>query len=73
MKWQGRRESGNMEDRRGMGSSGKIVAGGGVIGVIILLINMFGGADLQNLTPVLEQMNNGNEQNHTTRFNSRRN
>lgn len=62
MKWQGRRESGNMEDRRGMGSSGKIVAGGGVIGVIILLINMFGGADLQNLTPVLEQMNNGNEQ-----------
>lgn len=59
MKWQGRRTSGNMEDRRGMGSSGKLVAGGGVIGVIILLINMFGGADLQNLTPVLEQMNNG--------------
>lgn len=62
MKWQGRRESGNMEDRRGMGSSGKVVAGGGIIGVIILLISMFGGADLQNLTPVLEQMNNGTEQ-----------
>lgn len=62
MKWQGRRESGNMEDRRGMGSSGKVIAGGGVIGVIILLINMFGGADLQNLAPVLEQMNNGTEQ-----------
>ena len=59
MKWQGRRTSGNMEDRRGMGSSGKVIAGGGIIGVIILLINMFGGADLQNLTPVLEQMNNG--------------
>lgn len=59
MKWRGRRESGNMEDRRGMGSSGKVVAGGGIIGVIILLINMFGGSDLQNLTPVLEQMNDG--------------
>ena len=57
MKWQGRRESGNMEDRRGMGSSGKVIAGGGIIGVIILLINMFGGQDLQNITPVLEQFN----------------
>lgn len=61
MKWRGRRESGNMEDRRGMGSSGKVIAGGGVIGVIILLINMFGGSDLQNLTPVLEQFNNPSE------------
>ena len=39
MKWLGRRQSDNMEDRRGM-SGGKIAAGGGVIGVIILLINM---------------------------------
>jgi predicted metalloprotease len=62
MKWQGRRESGNMEDRRGMGSSGKVIAGGGIIGVIILLINLFGGSDLQNLTPVLEQFNTGTEQ-----------
>ncbi|WP_432669996.1 KPN_02809 family neutral zinc metallopeptidase [Flavobacterium sp. SM2513] len=60
MKWQGRRRrSDNMEDRRGMGSSGKVIAGGGVIGVIILLINMFGGQDLQNLAPVLEQFNDG--------------
>ena len=62
MKWSGRRESGNMDDRRGMGSSGKVIAGGGVIGVIILLINLFGGSDLQNLAPVLEQFNNGSEQ-----------
>ena len=62
MKWQGRRESGNMEDRRGKGSSGKLIAGGGIIGVIILLINLFGGSDLQNLTPVLEQFNTGAEQ-----------
>ena len=44
MKWQGRRRSGNLEDRRGV--SGKQVAvGGGIIGVIILLINMFMGGD----------------------------
>lgn len=57
MKWLGRRESQNMEDRRGVGSSGKIVAGGGIIGVIILLINLFGGSELQNIAPVLEQFN----------------
>lgn len=56
MKWQGRRESGNLEDRRGM-SGGKVVAGGGIIGVIILLITMFGGQDAQNLVPVIEQFN----------------
>jgi len=44
MKWLGRRQSGNMEDRRGM-SGGQMAAGGGIIGVIILLINMFTGGD----------------------------
>lgn len=44
MKWEGRRQSGNVEDRRGM-SGGKLVAGGGIIGVIILVINMFMGGD----------------------------
>jgi len=44
MKWLGRRQSGNMEDRRGM-SGGQLAAGGGIIGVIILLINMFTGGD----------------------------
>ena len=57
MKWQGRRESGNVEDRRGMSSGGKVVAGGGIIGIIILLVNIFGGENAQMLTPVLEQMN----------------
>ena len=61
MKWKGRQKSDNMEDRRGMGSSGKVIAGGGVIGVIIILINLFGGQDLQNLTPVLEQFKEGSE------------
>jgi len=44
MKWSGRRQSDNVEDRRGF-SGGKIVAGGGIIGLIILAINLFMGGD----------------------------
>ena len=57
MKWQGRRQSDNVEDRRGMSSGGKVVAGGGILGIIILLIQVFGGDTGQSLAPVLEQMN----------------
>ena len=38
MLWQGRRESGNVEDRRGIGGGG-IAVGGGILGVIALLVN----------------------------------
>lgn len=57
MKWLGRRQSDNVEDRRGMSAGGKVVAGGGALGIIILLLNLFGGENAQMLTPVLEQMN----------------
>lgn len=43
MKWKGRRQSDNVDDRRGMGSKGKVIAGGGLIGIVILLLNAFGG------------------------------
>ncbi|MFV7236866.1 neutral zinc metallopeptidase [Flavobacterium sp. ZB4R12] len=63
MKWMGRRQSENMEDRRGMSSGGKTIVGGGIIGgiigIIILLLNLFGGENAQMLTPILEQMNQG--------------
>jgi len=65
MKWLGRRESDNVDDRRGMSGGGKAALGGGVIGIIILLINMFGGENLQQLTPVLEQLNNGQQTEQT--------
>jgi predicted metalloprotease len=55
MKWIGRRQSDNVEDRRTL-SGGKIAAGGGIIGIIILLLNLFGGENAQQLTPILEQM-----------------
>jgi predicted metalloprotease len=59
MKWQGRRKSDNLEDRRGMSSGGKTIVGGGIIGIVILLLNIFGGENAQMLTPILEQMNQG--------------
>jgi predicted metalloprotease len=57
MKWIGRRQSDNVEDRRGMSSGGKAVVGGGIIGIIILLLNTFGGENAQMLTPILQQLN----------------
>lgn len=59
MKWIGNRQSENVDDRRGMSGGGKAVIGGGAIGIIILLLNMFGGENVQMLTPILEQMNQG--------------
>ena len=60
MKWSGRRSSENFEDQRGMSSGGKTIVGGGIIGIIILLLNTFGGENVQMLTPILEQMSGGN-------------
>ena len=59
MKWKGRRQSDNVEDRRGMSGGGKAIAGGGIIGIVILLLNVFGGENAQMITPILEQMNQG--------------
>jgi uncharacterized protein len=43
MLWKGRRESSNVDDRRGI-SGGGVVAGGGLVGIIIyLLYNFLGG------------------------------
>jgi len=44
MLWRGRRESDNVEDRRGV-SGGGLAIGGGLGGVVILLIAMFLGVD----------------------------
>lgn len=66
MKWSGRRQSDNMEDRRGV-SGGKIAAGGGIIGIIILAISLFtGGGDsatmIQEITNQLQQNGAGGQQ-----------
>lgn len=61
MKWLGRRQSDNMEDRRGM-SGRKLAIGGGLIGIIILLLQTFGGENAQQLAPVLEQLQQSQQQ-----------
>lgn len=61
MKWLGRRQSDNVEDRRGV-SGGKVALGGGVIGIIILLLNVFGGETGQVVGSALENMQGGQTQ-----------
>ncbi len=58
MKWQGRRQSGNLEDQRGKGNKGKLVAGGGAIAVVVILLQLFGGETGQQLAPIIEQVAN---------------
>lgn len=45
MQWLGRRQSDNVEDRRGMSGGGKALAGGGIIGVIVLIVNLLLGGN----------------------------
>lgn len=55
MKWQGRQGSGNVEDRRGM-TTGRMVAGGGIGTIVIVLIVLLLGGDP---TPLLDTMQTG--------------
>lgn len=65
MKWRGNRQSDNVEDRRGI-SGGQVAVGGGIIGIMVLLLNLFGGENAKMLTPVLEQMQQGQQQSAPT-------
>ena len=51
MRWRGRRESENVEDRRS--ARGPVVAGGGILGIIVVLAVIFMGGDPR---PLLDQM-----------------
>ena len=61
MKWQNRRESGNVDDRRSF-SGGKIAFGGGLIGIVFYLAQMFLGGDSgQILSQIEDQVNTGQQ------------
>lgn len=64
MDLEGRRESSNVEDRRGMSGGTKAGLGGGIMGIIIALVAMFmgGGGGGLDLGSVLGQMVNPNIQ-----------
>ncbi len=53
MKWKGRQESGNVEDRRGM-STGRIAVGGGIGTIIIVLIVWLLGGDPSQLLDTMQ-------------------
>ena len=56
MRWQGRRESSNVDDRRGV-SGGQVAVGGGILGVIALVINFLMGGDPSQLPQQLPNQN----------------
>lgn len=62
MKWQGRRESENIEDRRGM-SGRQIATGGGGLAIILLIVGLLMGGDPQKL---LNDFANSGSQTQTT-------
>lgn len=53
MRWEGRRESENVNDRRGM--SPQMVGGGGLITIVVLVIAFFLGGDPRQLMQMLAQ------------------
>lgn len=54
MKWEGRRQSDNVEDRRGMSTAGKVAIGGGTVGLLFLLVQLFLGGDSADLLNSLQ-------------------
>jgi uncharacterized protein len=61
MRWKGSEQSDNLEDRRGMGSKGVVVGGGGVLLVIIL--GLIFGLDPKQINQLLDQAQPGANQN----------
>jgi predicted metalloprotease len=45
MQWRGGRQSSNVDDRRGV-SGGQVAVGGGIIGVIVLVLNLLMGGEI---------------------------
>lgn len=64
MKWRGRRQSDNLEDRRGSSGRGKLIAGGGIIGVIFVIAQfILSDGDIS----VLDQLDNSEVSTEETR------
>lgn len=54
MKWD-KQDSDSFEDRRGMSGGKKALLGGGALGIIVLLLNMFGGETGQSIGNIIQQ------------------
>ena len=67
MKWEGRRQSSNVDDRRGISGKGGLLAGGGIVGIIVVLLQLFGGETGQQVASVVNQVAGGNQTQQTER------
>jgi len=67
MKLEGRRQSSNVDDRRGISSKGGLLAGGGIVGIIVVLLQLFGGETGQQVASVVNQVAGGNQTQQTER------
>lgn len=73
MRWQGRRESDNVEDRRGQGSNGGGGLGGGGMrlpirgksGIVIIIVVLVAGYYGIDLTPLIDGGQSGGMQQQT--------
>ena len=61
MRWEGRRQSSNVDDRRGMRGKGGLIAGGGIVGIIVVLLQLFGGETGQQVASVVNQVAGDNQ------------
>lgn len=55
MLWRDRRQSDNIEDRRGMSGGGRMAIGGGLGGIVVLVLALLFGADPRKLLEQLPQ------------------
>ncbi len=55
MLWKGRRESSNVDDRRGLSGGGKVAVGGGLVGIIVVVLNLLMGGEV-DLSQIQQQM-----------------
>jgi uncharacterized protein len=61
MRWKGRRQSSNVEDRRGMGMGGKTVIGGGIGSIVVILLFALLGGNPGDLTNNNSTSNGSNQ------------
>ena len=57
MRWEGRRQSENVEDRRGIG--GPVLVGGGLITLLLMVAMMFLGFDPQQVAQIVPELGGG--------------
>lgn len=55
MQWRGRKQSSRVEDRRGSSTGRRVVKGGGILAVILVILSIFTGRDLTGLLGFFDQ------------------